>query len=95
MKQQKAIRVLAFAKFQGAILAFVGLVAGICYAFGGLVYDVISTGSVNLGTALAFGALIGMPLLFGLGGACLGLVEAVFYNMVIRRWNRIDLDFLN
>lgn len=52
-------------------MALVGLVCGILYAFGGLVSDLATTG-VNRGTALAFLALLGMPLAFGAAGWAFG-----------------------
>lgn len=58
-------------------MAYVGLACGIVYSVGGLVYDLATIG-LNWGTLLAFGALIGMPLLFAavgfVGGALVGLV---------------------
>lgn len=56
--------------------AALGFVCGVLYAFGGLVYDLQTTG-VNPGTALAFGALVGMPLLFAAVGFVLGSLGAL------------------
>jgi len=53
--------------------AYVGLVCGVAYAFGGLVHDLSTTG-LSVGTALAFLALVGMPLGFGLLGFLLGVL---------------------
>ena len=58
----------------GAIL---GLALGLIYAVGGLVLDWTTTG-LNAGTALAFLALIGMPLMFGALGGLAGLVLVGF-----------------
>lgn len=41
------------------------------YSVGGLVYDLLTVG-LNWGTAMAFLALVGMPLLFGAFGFALG-----------------------
>lgn len=49
-----------------------GLVLGTLYSVGGLFIDLTTTG-LNAGTALAFLALIGMPLIFGAIGAVTGL----------------------
>jgi hypothetical protein len=86
------IGVLFSAKLQAILMAFVGLVAGILYSFGGAIYDVLTTRSVNLGTALAFLALIGMPIIFATFGFIAG---AIGYN-VFARWFggiAIDMDF--
>ena len=85
--------VLFLAKLQAAIMAFVGLIAGILYSFGGAIYDVLTTGSVNSGTALAFLALIGMPILFAAFGFILGSIEAFIYNIVAGWFGGIEMDF--
>ncbi len=63
--------------------AALGLVAGVLYAFGGLVIDLLTVG-LNAGTALAFMALVGMPLLFGAVGFLLGGLVAVGARLVGR-----------
>ena len=77
----------------GKIMGLLGLVAGILYSVGGLVVDTLvtldliqstDTPGLSLGTALAFGALLGMPLIFGVVGLSLGLVVALIYNLLIR-----------
>ena len=57
MEKSNKLRVFAFAKFQAVLLALVGLLAGIFYSFGEAFYDLLSTGSMNSGAALAFFAL--------------------------------------
>ena len=67
----------------------VGLVLGLIYSFGGLAIDTLvslgyldaddmGTPSLSYGTILAFGALLGMPLIFGGLGVLLGAVIAAF-----------------
>jgi hypothetical protein len=68
------------------MLAHVGLIAGLLYAIGSSIYDVLTTGSVNLGTALAFIAPIGKPIIFAVIGYIVGLLEAYLYNM-FTRWH--------
>ncbi|MGD9487202.1 MAG: hypothetical protein AB7W47_04230 [Calditrichaceae bacterium] len=93
MAKLKKIGVKFSAKLQAVVMGIAGLIAGILYSFGGLLYDLITTGSVNTGTALAFLALIGMPLLFSAFGVIIGLVEAIIYNMYARRFGGIETDF--
>lgn len=50
-----------------------GFSMGILYAVGGFFFDLFTTG-LNLGTALAFMALLGMPLIFGLSGCILAVL---------------------
>ena len=56
--------------------AVIGLALGILYSVGGLIIDVMTIG-LNAGTALAFMALIGMPVIFGAIGWIIGLLFAV------------------
>ena len=41
MARSKKIKVLSFAIFQGFLGTLLGLIAGICYSFGGLIIDVL------------------------------------------------------
>ena len=75
-------------------MAFVGLIAGILYSFGGAIIDVLvsngwitsaSTPGVGWGTALAFLALIGMTSIFATFGLTAGAIGAFLYNLVAGR----------
>ena len=80
-------------------MGVVGMAAGILYAFGGALYDALvtlgwvasaeagswSTPGLGWGTVLAFGALIGMPVMFAVAGLAAGAVGALLYNIVARR----------
>jgi hypothetical protein len=101
MARSKKIKVLSFAIFQGFLGTLLGLIAGIIYSFGGLIIDVLvsigwvtcsETPGLSYGTLLAFGALIGMPIIFAIGGFILGIVEAFLYNLVGRWIGGLDLD---
>lgn len=59
----------------------VGLGLGILYSVGGFFVDLFTTG-LNGGTLLAFGALIGMPAIFGVAGFVLGLMIATVRRMI-------------
>ncbi len=73
------------AKLLAKWMAWLGLAAGVLYSVGGFFVDLLTVG-LNWGTALAFGALVGMPVIFGalgfVGGALIALaaggVGAVF-----------------
>ena len=56
--------------------AYAGLACGVLYSVGGLIIDLRTVG-LNLGSALAFLALPGMPLLFGLAGFLAGAAFAI------------------
>ena len=91
MATLKNIRVLSLAKLQGAMMTFVGLIAGIVYSFGGAIYEAL-TGSLNSGTALAFSALIGIPVLFAVFGFLTGAIEAYLYNVASKWFGGIEID---
>lgn len=94
MAKSKEIGVLSLANLQAILLAFVGLIAGILYAVIGAIYDVLVskgvlvsdfTPGVSKGTALAFFAIIGMPILFAIFGFIAGAIGAFLYNLVAGR----------
>ena len=71
------------AKIVGVVTTYLGLVAGILYSFGGFFYELIS-GTLNTGTVMGFGALVGMPIIFGVFGVLAGAVGAMVYNLISR-----------
>lgn len=91
MARLRRLGVVFSAKLQAILMAFIGLIAGILYSFGGAIYELF-TSRLNWGTALAFLALIGMPLIFATGGLVVGAVGALFYNAVAKRLGGIELD---
>ena len=87
MTKLKNINLLSFGKFQALLFTLLGLLAGILYAFGGFAIDALvsagwvsseiaQTPGISYGTLLAFGALIGMPVIFAACGFVAGIVEA-------------------
>jgi hypothetical protein len=105
MNKIKKIGVFSFARFQAILAGLIGLVCGILYSFGGLIIDVLvslemlspvtmETPGLSSGTVLAFGALIGMPVIFMVAGFILGIMEAILYNL-FAKWSgglKIDLE---
>ena len=78
-----------------------GLIAGIVYSFGGAILDtLVSAGWVTLdgtpglssGTALAFGALLAMPVIGGAMGLVAGAFGAWLYNSVASRVGGIKIN---
>lgn len=97
-------RIFKIAKYQSVLLGLLGVAAGILYAFGGLIIDSLvslgwitsnETPGLSYGTILAFGALIGMPVIFAFTGYVLGLVEGVLYTLstTILKKTGLLLDF--
>ena len=73
------------------VLTFIGLIAGILYAFGGATHELL-TGTLNSGIALAFLALIGMPILFAAFGFVAGAMGALLYNLAANWVGGIEMD---
>ena len=103
MTKLKRIHILSFAKFQAIAVGLIGLLCGILYSFGGLFIDAMvtlgwlspeamETPGLSYGTVLAFGALIGMPLIGAAIGFAAGLLEAPLYNLFARRFGGIDVE---
>jgi len=57
-------------------MAILGFFCGVLYSVGGFFVDLFTIG-LNRGTALAFMALVGMPLIFGVVGFLAGLIIAL------------------
>lgn len=105
MKRLKHIKILAFAKFQAVLTALLGVLCGGIYAFGGLLLDTLvtlelvspetmETPGLSFGTILAFGALIGMPFIGALIGFLGGIIEAILYNLIAKRFGGLTMDFI-
>ena len=92
MAKLKRLGVFFSAKLQAIQMASVGLIAGILYAFGGFFYELF-TGTLNSGTALAFGALLGMPATFAAFGFVAGAIGALLYNLVAGWFGGIEMEF--
>lgn len=90
MTKLTKLGVLSVAKALAGIMAFVGLIAGLIYAIGGAIYDIL-TGAVGYGTALAFLAMLGMPVLFAAAGFVAGAVIAWAFNRTAARLGGIEI----
>ena len=70
------MQTLTTAKTGARWMAWLGLIFGVLYSVGGFFIDLLTIG-LNGGTVLAFAALIGMPVAFGLIGFVAGTVGAL------------------
>lgn len=89
----KKLKILPFLRFHTVLGALLGLIAGILYSFGGLIIDLLvnldwiksqETPGLSFGTILAFGALIGMPIISAALGLCIGLIELILFRLFAR-----------
>ena len=69
------MRIFAAGIIGALLMGFVGLVSGVLYSVGGFFVDVFTIG-LNAGTWMAFGALIGMPVIFAAFGFVAGALVA-------------------
>jgi|GEM_PF-1082931 len=97
--------IFSYAELLFILFAALGFVAGVFYAFGGLVIDTLLTigwvapetfGTTGLGwgTVLAFGALIGMPLLFGVSGWGIGFIIAFIVRLRMKKTDSREKEVL-
>lgn len=102
MARIKRIGMFSFVKLRVVFMAVIGLAAGIVYSFGGLLVDALvsigwvsataaATSGLSYGTLLAFGALIGMPIIAAVFGLVLGFFEVLIYKLIIHWCGGIDL----
>lgn len=92
MSKLRRVGAIFLAKLFAIVMAAFGLVAGVIYSFGGAAYDILTTGSANVGTALAFLALVGMPAMFASAGFVIGVVGAPIYGRAARWFGGIEMD---
>jgi len=97
MTKQKQINILEFTKILTIGFTALGLLLGILYSFGGLLIDTLvtlgwivsnETPGLSYGTVLAFGALIGMPLIGAIFGFLTGLIGSTLYNLTTKILSR-------
>ena len=102
MEKLQKIRIIAFAKFQAFLFGLIGIICGILYSFGGLIIDILvsikwvsssETPGLSYGTLLAFGALIGIPIIFITIGFLSGIIEAILYNVFAKLFGGITINF--
>ena len=72
------------AKVFAAYFAVLGFLCGFAYSIGGAIHD-LNHGGLNSGTALAFLALVGMPLIAAIAGLALGFALARPVRWILRQ----------
>jgi hypothetical protein len=93
MAKSKKIKVFQYTKVLTIGFAFLGLVLGVLYSFGGLIIDALvslewinsnETPGLSYGTILAFGALVGIPAIGAAFGFITGIIGAFLYNFTLK-----------
>jgi hypothetical protein len=94
----RRIGVLSLAKFMGGIYGAIGLFIGAIFslaalagaAIGGVQND--QPGAAIVGAFMGVGAIIVLPILYGLMGFIGGLISAFLYNLFAGIFGGIELD---
>lgn len=104
MATMNRVKIISFSVFRAKFALFLGFVAGCIYSFGGLIIDVLvsagqlspekfETPGLSVGTLLAMGALVGMPIIAAIGGFVIGFIEAIVYNLYVRWFKPFEIAF--
>jgi|WetSurMetagenome_2_1015567.scaffolds.fasta_scaffold938991_1 hypothetical protein len=98
LKTVRGIRVLSMGKMAGIIYACLGLLVGMIVAmisvlggFAGMANEGGAAAGL-IGMFLGVGAVFVFPILYGLLGACLGMVVAAIYNVASRLVGGIEIE---
>ncbi len=86
------IEPMSYAKIAGVIAALLGLVIGVLYGFGAVVFSSM-LGSESVGAAVGVGMAILFPVLYGVLAFVFGLLSAWLYNVVAARVGGIEMEF--
>ena len=100
-QKRKRLKLIPTVLFQTVFCTLLGLTAGFMYSFGGLLIDLLvslewittdETPGLSYGTLLAFGALLGMPLIGALIGLVSGLVGTLVFNLFSKWLGWVNLN---
>jgi hypothetical protein len=89
---------MSFAKMQGALGALMGLLIGLCFAAIGSLGSAIASQSSSannlgfVGMMFGVGAIITLPILYGVGGFVFGLIGAALYNWVAGMVGGVEIE---
>ena len=95
MKKLKRLGVLSVAKFQGLMMAVVGLLlGGVMYLTQALLMGGFSAETPEAQILSAFGPvmILVFPLAYGLMGFVMGVVGAALYNLIARLIGGIEVE---
>ena len=88
----KRINVLKLAIFQGALMAAFGLLAGLFFLVFGSMFAKMGGGAGAAGMIGGIGAVIFLPILYGVFGFIGGAIGAFVYNLVAGVVGGIELE---
>lgn len=93
----KKINPISCGKMMGALYAIIGLIAGIIFAIASLMGASIapsesSGGSAIIGMLFGVGAIIFLPICYGLFGFISGLIVPAIYNILAGIVGGVEVD---
>ena len=88
----KRIDPMQAAKLAGTLYALLGLVIGALFALLGGVFGSLGVGSLIPGAAFGLGAIIILPILYGICGFIFTLIGAALYNFVAKLVGGLQLE---
>ncbi len=91
------IGVASLGKVLAGIYGFLGLIFGVIFALAsllgaGIASEITGSSEPWLGVVFGIGAVIALPLFYGVLGGLMGLLVAALYNFIARRIGGIELD---
>lgn len=93
MAEVLKIDVISLGKILGAIYGIFGLIAGLFITLISLVGAAALGGNAGtLGVIFGIGAIIFLPLFYGIMGFVVGALMAVIYNFVAQKFGGIKMD---
>ncbi len=92
----KRIHPLSAAKIQGILGVVIGLLIGALFSLIGLVAGSVATGGDSAGAAAGMlfgvGAIVILPIVYGVLGFCSGAIGALVYNLAAGWVGGIEID---
>lgn len=92
MTKIKKIKMLAYAKMQAVIMDLSVWLQVAIFSIG-LIYDVF-TNALSFGTVMAFGAILGMPVIFAVFGYITGIIGVFLYNIFSKWFGDMKIDIV-
>lgn len=90
----RRVRPLSFAKVMGMLYALMGLLIGACISLFSFIGSAFSPKEMPGGMGILFGvgAIIALPIFYGLLGFIMSLIGAALYNLVASWVGGVELD---
>ena len=93
----KRIGIVSLGKISGILYGFFGLIAGIILSIVALIGSIIGSSIAEspeplVGIFLGAGAIVALPLFYGIMGFLIGLLTAAIYNLIARIVGGLEIE---